>query len=58
MGSWSDSGTVHSVVVEEEEETIYAYVADGTNGLRILNVTDPATTYEVLQSGYRNSLRC
>ena len=46
-GSWSDSGIVHSVVVEEEEETLYAYVADGTNGLRILNVTDPTSVYEI-----------
>lgn len=46
-GSWSDAGTVQSVVVEEEEETVYAYLADGPNGLRILNVTDPANPYEV-----------
>ncbi|MHA1125419.1 MAG: hypothetical protein ACTSQX_07270 [Candidatus Heimdallarchaeota archaeon] len=47
IGSWSDAGSVHSIVVEEVEGTLYAYIADGANGLRILNITDPASPYEV-----------
>ena len=46
VGNWTDTGSVYSVVVEEEEGTLYAYVADGANGLRILNVTDPTNPYE------------
>lgn len=36
IGNWSDSGSVHKVIVEDD----YAYVADGSNGFRILDVSN------------------
>jgi len=49
IGSWSDTGSVHNVVVDGN----FAFVADGTNGLRILNITDKShpTLYGIYQNG-------
>ncbi len=36
VGNWSDSGTVHKVIVVDN----FAFVADGSNGFRILDVSN------------------
>ncbi|MFW9923540.1 MAG: hypothetical protein ACFFDW_09685 [Candidatus Thorarchaeota archaeon] len=48
VGNWSDSGSVYKVVVEGD----YAYIADGLNGFRILDVSNRSEPTEV---GYYKS---
>lgn len=48
FGNWSDTGSVHKVIVEEDT----AYVADGSNGFRILDISNKSEPVEV-GSGYK-----
>ncbi len=43
IGNWSDSGSVHKVIVEDG----YAYVADGSNGFRILDISNVSDITQV-----------
>ncbi|HUT80357.1 MAG TPA: hypothetical protein VMZ29_04065 [Candidatus Bathyarchaeia archaeon] len=54
VGTWSDTGSAYDVIVDIDEPETYAhaFIADGTNGLRILDILDRTTPTEIGQ--YKN----
>ncbi|MBN1330997.1 MAG: hypothetical protein JXA54_16110 [Candidatus Heimdallarchaeota archaeon] len=49
IGTWSDSGSVYDVIVDIDEPETYAhaFIADGNNGLRILDIHNRTNPIEI-----------